>query len=98
MFLGLVLTARQVMKGRSTRRSVTPHHFAFTNVLRPHNTSNNRSTKSGVPWKLVYYEAYEQKSDALRREKKLKHHARGLIELKKRITIAERNGEGAGPR
>jgi predicted GIY-YIG superfamily endonuclease len=30
----------------------------------------------------VYYEAYEYKNDALAREKRLKYHARGLIELK----------------
>jgi putative endonuclease len=65
--------------------------------LTEHNGSHNHSTKYGALWKLVYYEAYTQKHDALAREKRLKHHARGFIELKKRITI-ERNGEGAVPR
>ncbi len=66
--------------------------------LRSHNQKRNESTKSGSPWRLVYFEAYEHQEDALRRERKLKHHARGIIELKKRITIPERNGEGGVPR
>jgi putative endonuclease len=66
--------------------------------LAAHNAERSASTKSGAPWRLVYFEAYEHKTDAMRRERKLKHHARGLIELKKRITITERNGEGAVPR
>jgi putative endonuclease len=37
-----------------------------------HNRAVNFSTKSYVPWKLIFYEAYLTKSDALRREKYLK--------------------------
>ncbi len=37
-----------------------------------HNTGKVKSTKSYKPWKLVYYEAFEKKIDALREEKFLK--------------------------
>jgi len=37
-----------------------------------HNASNNASTKYGVPWRLVYYEAYTAKELALSRERNLK--------------------------
>ena len=39
-----------------------------------HNNKRVTSTKSGsgVPWKLVYYEAFVNKTDALREEKFLK--------------------------
>jgi putative endonuclease len=37
-----------------------------------HNTGQVQSTKSRLPLKLVYYEAYSSKSDALKREKFLK--------------------------
>ena len=82
---------------KSTVKDTT--YVGSTNDLRrrfkEHNNGENKSTKKYKPWILVYYEAYKSKSDALNRERKLKHHARGLIELKKRITSSlDENGEG----
>lgn len=37
-----------------------------------HNTGKTRYTRSGKPWKLVYYEAFLSKKDALREELFLK--------------------------
>lgn len=37
-----------------------------------HNSSKVKSTKLYKPWKLIYYEAFENKIDALREEKFLK--------------------------
>ena len=37
-----------------------------------HNRAVNFSTKSYAPWRLIFYEAYLNKQDALRREKYLK--------------------------
>ena len=63
--------------------------------FKQHNSGENISTKKYKPWTLIYYEAYKSKSDAFMREKKLKHHARWLIELKKRIASSlDGNGEG----
>ena len=74
-------------------------YIGYTNNLRrrfeQHNNGENKSTKFQKPWKLIYYEAFLSKSDAMTREKKLKHHARGLIELKKRI-ISSLDGNGEG--
>ena len=39
----------------------------------------------GVPWKLAYYEAYLDKSDAIKRESDLKKSGRALGFLKRRI-------------
>ena len=50
-----------------------------------HNRGTDLATKAGAPWKLVYYEAFPTKTLALRRERKLKHYGRGLVELKKRL-------------
>ena len=36
-------------------------------------------------WRLVYYEAYRETADAVRRERRLKHHGAGWRELKKRL-------------
>ena len=40
-------------------------------ILR-HNSGKNKSTKYGLPWKLIYYEACLNKEDARAREKYLK--------------------------
>ena len=47
-----------------------------TNDLRKrilkHNSGKNKSTKYGVPWEIIYYEACLAKEDARAREKYLK--------------------------
>ena len=43
--------------------------------LKMHNSGRVKSTKAYKPWKLIYYEAYESKKDAGKREKQLKMHA-----------------------
>lgn len=50
-----------------------------------HNYGRVKSTKSGKPWKLVYYESYLSKKDAQLREKTLKNYGSTLGQLKKRI-------------
>jgi putative endonuclease len=50
-----------------------------------HNNGQSIATKSNIPWVLVYYEAFLTKALALERERKLKHHGKGLAILKKRI-------------
>jgi len=51
-----------------------------------HNAGKNIATKAGKPWKLVYYEAYPTKEDAVSREHKLKRYGQALRQLKARIT------------
>ena len=52
--------------------------------IREHNAGGNRSTR-GDKWKLVYYEAYLSKEDAVRREMKLKQRGQAKRFLKERI-------------
>jgi len=40
--------------------------------LERHNDGWSRSTKSGIPWKIIYYEEYSTKSDANKRELEIK--------------------------
>lgn len=49
-----------------------------------HNKGENKATKSKKPWKLIYYEAYVEKSDAKGRELFLKSGS-GRKFLKKQI-------------
>jgi putative endonuclease len=50
-----------------------------------HNAAKNIATKYYAPFKLIYYEAYASKKDALTRENKLKHHGSAIGHLKKRV-------------
>jgi putative endonuclease len=40
--------------------------------LERHNQGWSRSTKGGIPWRIVYIEEYETKADALKREREIK--------------------------
>jgi len=37
-----------------------------------HNRAASRYTKRGIPWKLMYYEVYSSKHDAIKREQEIK--------------------------
>lgn len=53
-------------------------YIGFTEDLKrrfkDHNDGFVKTTKPNVPWKLVYYESYLNKKDAIKREKQLKNH------------------------
>jgi len=53
--------------------------------LLEHNQGKVFSTKSRIPFKLVYCELYKSESDARKREHNLKLNGRALGQLKKRI-------------
>ena len=40
--------------------------------LQRHNMGWTRSTKSGIPWKLMHFESFETKTEALKRENFIK--------------------------
>ena len=64
-------------------------YIGYTNNLlrriKEHNSKLNISTKSRTPFKLVYYEAYYNRQDAIKRESNLKLHAKALAQLLRRI-------------
>ena len=51
-----------------------------------HNFGLIKSTKRYVPWKLIYYETYGTRSEAMKREKYLKSHI-GRDYIRKNIAI-----------
>lgn len=51
-----------------------------------HNKGLNKSTKYGIPWKLVYYEAFLSKKDSIKRENNLKKFSSSYRQLKLRIS------------
>lgn len=40
--------------------------------LQDHNWSRTPSTKSGIPWKMVYNEVFQSRGEAMRRENEIK--------------------------
>ena len=61
-----------------------------------HNKKKSFSTTRYAPWRLVYYEAFLSEKDARIRESKLKHHGKGMSELKKRLKHSLETEKGAG--
>lgn len=65
-------------------------YIGYTNDLKrrlkEHNSGENRSTKSRIPFELLYYEAYQSRGDATKREQMLKERGRALGGLKRRIS------------
>ena len=54
--------------------------------LKEHLEGRNRSTRrTEGSWRLIYYEAFLEKSDAFKREQRLKEHGRARQELFKRL-------------
>lgn len=53
--------------------------------FREHNNGKVFSTKSRVPFELIYYEAYKSEKDARSREHNLKLRANAFTQLKIRI-------------
>jgi putative endonuclease len=39
-----------------------------------HNYGYNRSTKRGIPWKVVYFEEYSTRTEAYKREMEIKRY------------------------
>lgn len=64
-------------------------YYGYTKDLRrrfdEHNKGKSLSTRGHV-WRLVYYEAFAERSDATEREQKLKNFGQTLGHLKKRIS------------
>ena len=64
-------------------------YIGFTHNLKErlekHNQGEVYWTKRYMPWRIMYFEGYRSKEDALEREKKLKRFAKGFAQLKGRI-------------
>ncbi|OGI99315.1 hypothetical protein A3H53_00245 [Candidatus Nomurabacteria bacterium RIFCSPLOWO2_02_FULL_40_10] len=64
-------------------------YFGYTSNLgkrlKEHNSGLVRSTKSRIPLRCLYYEAYASEDDAMKREHNLKLGARALRQLLIRV-------------
>ena len=81
-----------VLKSINSDKFYIGHTNDINKRLVEHNTGLSDYTSKYMPWELIYHEAYQTRSLAMRREKSLKNHAKGFQELKKRIL--DEKGEG----
>lgn len=77
-----------LLKGVNSQKCYVGQTSDLKKRLSEHNKGNNTSTKHDK-WQLIYYESYNNKTLALKRERMLKNHGKGLQELKKRIGFDE---------
>ena len=61
-----------IIKSLKTSKLYKGYTQTLKNRIKEHNSGTVTSTKSGAPWRLVYYEVFLNKTDALREELFLK--------------------------
>ncbi len=74
-----------VIKSKKDKKLYTAYTSNLKRRIIEHNSGNNKSAKSRVPFDLVYYEAYKSRKDTIHRERMLKLRAKALGQLKRRI-------------
>lgn len=67
-----------IIKSLKTGRHYIGHSENLNKRLVAHNSGKVRSTKSGVPWKVVYTEEYLARSEAFKRELEIKSYKGGI--------------------
>jgi len=77
-----------VLKSSSNPPFYIGHTADLKKRLIEHNHGKTTSTRRGIPWKLIYYEAFLNLAAARDREFKLKQRGRAWQELKRRIDSA----------
>ena len=70
-----------VLKSESSAQTYVGHSKDIKNRVAEHNNGKNKATKGKGPWKLVYSEEFETRSEAVMRERYFKTVA-GRIELR----------------
>jgi len=62
-----------ILKSKKTGKHYTGCTSNIATRLEKHNAGATKSTRTGIPWYLVYSETYNTKSEALTREKEIKN-------------------------
>jgi putative endonuclease len=66
-----------IIKSEKTGRYYTGVTADLELRLKQHNSGKTRSTKSGIPWKLIYSEQFLTRVDANARERQVKSYKSG---------------------
>ena len=74
-----------ILKSQKWKRVYIGYSHDLKRRLKEHNFGKVKSTKHGIPWVLIYYEAFLSKEDAIKRELQLKKYGSAIGFLKRRI-------------
>ncbi len=80
-----------IIKSLRVKRFYVGFTIDLERRLKSHNKGNTKSTRPFGPWEMIYYEQFESKSEAYKREWHLKHP----IGHKEKLGIISRYGEVA---
>ncbi len=70
-----------ILKSKSTGRFYTGYTENLEQRLKKHETGGTKTTRHKGPWKLLYSESFENKADAVGRERELKRlKSRGIYD------------------
>jgi len=72
VYPGVILFYMYILKSQKTGRFYIGFSTDLVKRIENHNKGTTRSTKSGRPWVLYYYEQFTSRSAALKREKEIK--------------------------
>ena len=75
-----------LIKSKKHGKIYTGYTSDLRRRLAEHNRGKSVYTRNGIPWQLVYYEAYASKEDARKRERSLKLRAKAYAQLRRRIS------------
>ena len=78
-----------ILYSKSSKLFYTGYSEDLKRRFTEHNSGKSRFTKTGIPWKLIYYEAYLTKELATQREAQLKKRGQQWTYLLKRIVPKE---------
>jgi putative endonuclease len=76
-----------ILKSDKLRRYYTGHTEDLIVRLNKHNGGFVRSTKGGVPWRVVHTEDFKTRAEAYRREMEIKGY-KGGIKFKKLLGLS----------
>jgi putative endonuclease len=78
-------------------KSTDKFYYGYTSDIeeriRRHNNGENLSTKHGLPWIVVYYSEHEEKTDAMKEEKRWKN-IRSRVKVLDRIKKKSESNKG----
>ncbi|MEK7162567.1 MAG: GIY-YIG nuclease family protein [Patescibacteria group bacterium] len=66
-----------ILQSEKTGRYYIGYTSNLDKRIRYHNSRKNKSTKSGIPWRLIKYENFDTKKEAWLRERKIKYYKSG---------------------
>ncbi len=61
-----------IIYSEKTNKFYTGYCSNIIERVEKHNNGSTPSTKPGIPWKLVYEECFDSKTDAIKRENEIK--------------------------